>query len=724
MQRELLSPAGNMESLKQAVHNGADAIYVASKNFGARKYATNFTNDELVEAIKYCHLYGVKLYVTMNTIIKNNEVDSFLEQAEFLHKNGVDALIVQDFGMICLLREKYPNLEIHASTQANTSSNETAKLFYDLGVKRVVFSRELSLEEIKNINVPIEKEVFVHGALCISYSGCCLMSSMIGTRSGNRGECTGCCRLPYSLEYKNEIIEKNKYLLSTKELNTSLKFKEILDSDIVSYKIEGRMKSPEYVGFITRYYRNIIDNYQKTENLDEETDKLKTIYNREFTLGRLFNCTDKDLMNIKTPNHIGLEIGEVIEVTDKKIKISLNRPLNQHDGIRFKNSGKGFIVNYLYDKKDNLVNTSNSICYVDNKVELKEKDIVCKTLDYNLINSLKEISEKKIPIQIKVTAIVNEKLKIEVSDNINDLLIEGNIVQESINAPIDKERIKKQVEKLGETPFISTMTTINSSENIFISIKELNELRRQIINDLMNVRMNKKKQVIINDVILKDIEKNTTPIITASIQNEEQLKECINLNVNRIYVKDITLYEKYKDNNNIYYMSPRNSYNPKQHIKDNTLISEYYNYDNKNIITNYTMNVFNIYTAYYLSKLNVKTIALSVELTEQEIEEFITTYKNKFNNLDDLEVLVYGRVENMIIKGNILNLSANINQYNLIDTRKRIFPVYYDGINTHVLNYDKLLLNNINNIKDKVSIRFDFYEEKPDQIKEIIKAYL
>ena len=204
--RELLVPAGNMECLRQAVTNGCDAVYLACKSFGARKFAQNFTNEEIVEAIKYCHLYGVRIYVTMNTLVKNSEVDQFLEQVCFLHKNGVDALIVQDFGMICLLRKKFPNLEIHASTQANISSRDICKLYYDLGVKRVVFSRELSIDEIDSIDVPIEKEAFIHGALCISYSGCCLMSSMLGGRSGNRGECAGCCRLPYTLKEDNRSI--------------------------------------------------------------------------------------------------------------------------------------------------------------------------------------------------------------------------------------------------------------------------------------------------------------------------------------------------------------------------------------------------------------------------------------------------------------------------------------------------------------------------------------
>ena len=409
IKHELLAPAGNMECLKQAIFSGADAVYVGCKKFGARKFASNFTNDEIIEAIKLCHLYGVKIYATMNTLVKNDEVDSFLNQVEFLHKNGIDAILIQDFGMLCLVLEKYPNLEVHASTQANTSSKETAELFYKLGVKRVVFSREMSLEEINSIDVPIEKEVFVHGALCICYSGCCLMSSQIGHRSGNLGECAGSCRLPYTLKHNGKILANNKYLLSTKELNTSTNFKELLESNISCFKIEGRMKSPEYVGFITRFYRNLIDNYEQT-NIKKANSELKTIFNRGFTTGHLFNCTEEELMNTKSPNHIGLQIGKVIEVTKDKIKIKLAKPLNQQDGIRFLNSNKGLIVNYLYNKNKKLVNTATDICYIDNKIGLTENDIVCKTIDYNLNKSLKELPSRKITVTITVEAHINKNL--------------------------------------------------------------------------------------------------------------------------------------------------------------------------------------------------------------------------------------------------------------------------------------------------------------------------
>ena len=331
MKRELLSPVGNMESLYQAIHNGCDAVYLGMKDFGARHFAKNFSRDEVKEATNICHLYGVKIYVTMNTLIYNEEVEQFLEQVSYLHKIGVDALIMQDFGMINLVRNKFPNLDIHASTQANNSTRETIEMYYNLGVTRCVLSRELTIDEINSIDTPIELEVFIHGALCISYSGCCLMSAMVKNRSGNRGECAGSCRLIYDLYDYNEKINSFKYLLSTRELNTSNHIDELLNSNIKSFKIEGRMKSPSYVGFITKFYRNLLD--RKQFDLEKLVDNLKILYNRKFTTGNLFS--DPKIMNIDTPNHIGLEIGKVVELNDKKIKIKLSRNLNQEDGIRF-----------------------------------------------------------------------------------------------------------------------------------------------------------------------------------------------------------------------------------------------------------------------------------------------------------------------------------------------------------------------------------------------------
>lgn len=719
---ELLIPAGDMESLHQAVLNGADAVYLGCKSFGARKFARNFDNEEIIDAIKFAHLYGVKIYVTMNTLVKDEEVDDFLNQIEFLHKNGVDAVIVQDFGMICLIREMYPNLEVHASTQANTSSKETAELFYKLGVKRVVFSREMSLDEINEIDVPIEKEVFIHGALCICYSGCCLMSSMLGTRSGNRGECAGSCRLPYSLETNGSKIIKDKYLLSTKELNSSINMDKLLDSDIASFKVEGRMKSPEYVGFITRYYRNLID--RKNIDLEEETNKLKTIFNREFTSGNLFNTKAVELMNTKTPNHIGLEIGEVIDVTPKKIKIKLTAPLNQQDAIRFKNSGKGFIANYIYDKKDNLINSATDICYVDNKVNLTEKDIVCKTQDYQLLTELKKLPERKINVSFEVNAVVGEPLEISITDGNTKITEKGSIVQSAMNAPISSDRIKEQIEKLGNTPYISTSCKIAVSDAIFISIKELNDIRRTLIERLTVTRENKNVEFIKNDIEFKQLETSASKEKSAVVSTQEALDTCLELSFDRIYVDNKDLYSKYQNHSNIYYKIPRCTRCPSSLEQQRNLVSDYYDFTSKSntYVSDYTLNVTNIYTVYYLHKNNVKTVNLSVELNANEITNLITKYQNKFKVNPNLELLVYGRIENMLIKGNILDINDKMYSHTIIDFKERKFPVYFDGTNTHILNYATNILD-VKNINDNnLSFRYDFYDESSDEIKNIVNT--
>ncbi|MBQ6477687.1 MAG: U32 family peptidase [Bacilli bacterium] len=721
MKHELLVPAGNMDALKQAVANGADAVYVGCENFGARKFADNFTNDEMIYAIKLCHLYGVRLYATMNTLIKDDEVLPFLTQVEFLYKNGIDAILVQDFGMMMLMREKYPNLEIHASTQANVSSKDTCEFFYNLGIKRVVFSREMTLKEIESIKVPIEKEVFIHGALCTSYSGCCLMSSSIGPRSANRGECVGCCRLPYSLKKNNQIIKNNKYLLSMKELNTSTRFKELLDSDITSFKIEGRMKSPEYVGFITRFYRGLIDNQGDNINIDEENDLLKTIYNRGFTEGHLFS--DKDLINEDNPNHIGLEIGKVIEVTKEKIKIKLNRDLHQEDGIRFLESGKGFIVNYLYDETGKLANNveAGKICMVDNKVELTKSDKVCKTLDHLLMKDLQKLPARQIPITLKVTAKANTPLTIEISDGVNNLKEEGKFVEVASTSPITDDRIREQVEKLGDTPFISTSTVVDSSPNIFINIQEINELRRKLVSDLMNARMTNKKEAPIMNIQLTKPDTDKETGITVTTLTTEQSDFIYRKSYNRYYFTKDKDYNNRAMNSKSYYKLPRCGRKISENLKVRTLVGDYFDFTKRDFINgDYPLNVTNIYTAYYLYKCGIDVVTPSVELNEAEVINLINNFVKTFKTYPRLEVLAYGRIENMIIKGNILNIIANDYSYSLIDNQNREFPVYYDGTCTHILNYQGVELKQKKILKDYVVLRYDFYKESTDEIKNIL----
>lgn len=671
--KELLSPAGDIKSLKAAIFGGADAIYVGMKDFGARKYASNFTKEEIKEATTLCHLYGVKLYVTLNTVIKDEEVNSFLELVDYLYHLGIDAFIMQDFGMICLLLDIYEDIEIHASTQFNNSSIETLKLLKDLGVKRVVLSRELTLKEIEKINIDIEKEVFIHGALCISYSGNCLFSSMLGHRSGNRGECTACCRLPYKLYEEDKLINEG-YLLSTKELNTSPRFDELLKSNIKSFKIEGRMKSSEYVYFITKFYRNLIDG---KKNTPEDLESLKILFNRGFTTGNLF---EDNLINSESPNHIGLKIGKVLSITKEKIKIKLTRKLNQEDGIRFYQSKKGMIVNFLYNEKNLLVNTTDGICYVKNTIDLKGLDDVYLTSSKYLSNTLLNYEPKKIKIKMKFTGCSEQKAKLELDDGKNRITCLGAICQSAKKRPLTKEEIKEKLTKLGNTIYEIESIDINLEDDIFLPISQINDLRRCTIEKLNEERC-KIKRLGRKNPHFEKLKIKSTQDKSLIISTERDL--LTNKSYQKFYTKDISLFNKYKENKNIYYIEKRNSFEGK--ISKQSLIGEY-QYPN-NSISDYSFNVTNIYSVYYLLKLGYLCVTLSVELKDEEINALIEKFYQVFNFYPNVEVVCLDRIKLMTIKGNILNLKQS-KEYTLIDKEKRKYPVYFDGVNTEILNYE------------------------------------
>ena len=335
---ELLAPAGNLDILKTAIDNGADAVYIGGENFSARAYADNFTNEEIVEGIKFAHIKGSKVYVTLNTMAHDDEISDILNFVDFLYLNDVDALIVADYGLINLLKNRYPSLPIHVSTQLNTHSLWQVKLLENLNVERVVLARETEFSTIKYIkqNSNIELEVFAHGALCVCYSGNCLHSSMIGKRSGNRGKCAQPCRMQYSIFENGKAISNKKYLLSTKDLNTLDNIDKLIDSGVTSLKIEGRMKSKEYVAFVTKTYRDAIDNYYETKinNVDYlAIENMKLIFSRGFTKGFIFNEKNKEFTNTFRPSHIGVKVGKVVSIKNDKVQIKLSDDIHQKDKI-------------------------------------------------------------------------------------------------------------------------------------------------------------------------------------------------------------------------------------------------------------------------------------------------------------------------------------------------------------------------------------------------------
>ena len=740
MKKELLAPAGNFETLKQAIHNGCDAVYLAGKNYGARKYADNFTDLELIEAIKYCHLCGVKIYVTVNTVIFDNEVDECLKYLTFLHESGVDAVIMQDMGMITLTRKVLPNLDIHVSTQAHTHNIEQIKLLETLGVTRVVVAREVSIDEINKMDTNLEIEAFVHGALCVCYSGQCLFSSMLLNRSGNRGECAQVCRLPFTLvEEDKELNIPDKYLLSTKELNTTSKVKELFNSKITSFKIEGRMKNPTTIGFITRLYRYLIDHYEKNEEItlsEEENKKLLSLFNREYTTGYLFN--NIDIMNIKSPNHIGIPIGKVMDVNTKKIKIKLSDKLYQGDGIRFMESNLGMIANFIYDEKDNLINSANSgdIVYLDNKVDLKDLDSINKTIDSKLILELENYDLKKIPIDI-IASINDKTFNLSITDSINKVEVNGDIVEEVINSGTSIDRIKEQLLKLGNTPFICNKIDVSINDNVFIPIAKLNELRRDAIDKLISIRENTKKEVIVNEKEkINSINSNDPISISCLVRTKEQLDVCLEENIDTIYVDNYKLYLEYKDKPNIYLRINRviNKFNDLNNtnllVGETGSINKYIS--NNKINTDYFLNVTNSYYVNYLRNIGINKICLSTENSFDSVKSIVSTCGNS-----NIEVIIYSRIEAMITKycllrkvinkDDICHVCSNNKKYYLKDRNGSLYPIINDNINhlMHIFYYTEFKFDNINGLKNIgiKNYRIDFLYEDCKETSNIIKKY-
>lgn len=726
--KELLVPVGNMDSLKAAVMNGADAIYLGGKRFGARAFAGNFSDEEMILAIHFAHLYGVKIYVTVNTIVFESELEDVYNYCLFLHKTGVDALIVQDLGLMSLLKRRLPNLEIHASTQVHNVSESGLRILEDLNVKRVVFARELSLATIDSYKTSMEKEIFIHGALCVSYSGECLFSSVLLGRSGNRGECAQVCRLPYKLLENDEFVKTDsKYLLSTKELKTVSKFKEIMDSSVKSLKIEGRMKSPEYVACVTRLYRNLIDYYYGKDDLriSEYEEDLKVIFNRQYTYGYLFNATNDEIINIHTSNHVGVHLGKVFKVTSKYIYIKLDSQLNQGDGIRINETNDGMIVNFLYDESLKLTNVCKNIAVIDKKIKASVGDSVNKTSDIIVINKYRELPVRKVDIDVTFTHSGNHAT-LEITDGINVVKKEADIVFPSKNISIKKDDIIKQLSKLGNTPFKIANISIGEFESKFINIKDLNAIRRNAVEELTFIRENSKKEVIQrkdNEEMHKNsLEEKLT--LSVLVRNEEQLLKCLTY-FDRIYVIDRNLYNLYKDNPKIYYRGSR--IYEKTNIK-NTLATELGEIYDGAKISDYFLNITNHETLNYLSKY-VDINTLSIELEDDNIERIM-----KHNNYN-VEMLLYSTFELMITKYCPVNKVANKdtvctkcmkNEYKLVDRNGSKYPIKTDVKNhlTHIL--DSKVTNNLEKLKYYYNLgirnfRIELNSEDSKEIDDIIK---
>ena len=680
---ELLAPVGNMESLKAAIAAGCDAVYLSGKQFGARSFAENFTKEQLKEVIDLSHLYGVKVYITVNTLIYDEEVEDFIDYIDYIHNINVDAVIMQDLGMIDLVRKIYPNLEIHASTQAHIHNLEGTILMEELGIKRVVLARETPIELIKEIKekTGIELEIFVHGALCISYSGQCLMSSLIGGRSGNRGTCAQCCRQPYDLIINNKKVNNNKYLLSTKDLNTLNYIGELIKIGIDSLKIEGRMKRPEYVYTIVSLYRKAIDSYIETGKInitDNEIKQLKKIFNREFTKGFIFNEENDNFINSYRPNHMGIEIGKVLEYQKNKVKIKLSDSLSIQDGIRIVNNDIGFTVTEMYVNNNKVKSAKKGdIITINLDKKVSKNSLVLKTTDYKQLQEIKEkISNlRKIPIGIKIIIRKNSNMKIEITDYKNTVYYEdNNKIEGAINNPTTKDEVIKQISKLGNTIYSLKNIVVDMDENIFIPVKYLNELRRVSIEKLNNKRLYR-YQVIKKEYTIEvpDFKQERKRSILISNENDYQ-------NYDEVYVDNIDLYNEI-DNVTLKLdrvIEKHNEYNQRLLVGELGSVHKY-----KDVVTDFSLNVTNSYTVAFLHSIGVKKITLSYELSDEQIERLVKDYHKRYNKHPNLELIVEGYEEVMVCKYKLVD-----NSY-LKDRFNNLYKIKIKNNIMHIYNYKK-----------------------------------
>ena len=488
---ELLSPAGGMESAIAAVNVGADAIYVGGKNFSARSSAQNFTDNELVELIEYAAMRGVRIYIAVNTLYKNTEIAHVVQFASQMHKEGAAAFILQDAGLAYILRSKIPEMEIHASTQMSVHSTEGVNFMQKMGFSRVVLARELSLEEIAeiNANVAIETEVFVHGALCISYSGQCLMSSLIGGRSGNRGKCAQICRTRFDLFDGGKNVEKG-YLLSPKDMMTLDILADIAGAGVTSLKIEGRMKSPEYVYLVTKAYRQKLDNLH-TATPKKTKQELLQIFNRggSFTTGYYNTYHSQSMMSTVTPKSTGVLAGEVVAYKNGKCKIKFTEPMRPGDGIEVWTTDGNHVGMGM-----NKQIVAGEICEFALSGVISKGCKVYKSYDKGLVDAAKKAMAvgKRVAVQGAVKAVVGEpfSLTITAGEHSSPLrngahsTVIGHPVEFAQNAPIASADILVQLSKTGGTPFEIEFTNVEIDDNIFISKSELNQLRRNALANL------------------------------------------------------------------------------------------------------------------------------------------------------------------------------------------------------------------------------------------------
>lgn len=712
---EILSPAGNFESLVSGINAGCNAIYLGGEKFSARSKAINFSNEDLIKAVNYAHLRKAKIYVTINILIDDSEMEDALKFAKFLYEIGVDALIVQDIGFAINARKLFKNMEIHASTQMAINNLYGAKFVESLGFERVVLARETELFEINRIkkNTSLDIEAFIHGALCVCFSGECLMSSMIGGRSGNRGDCAQPCRKKYEIyDLNKEKIAESANFLSTKDLNTLDNVEDLIDRGVYSLKIEGRMKRPEYVSQIVSTYKKSIES-----TLDEiDYENTTQIFNRGFTKGLFYGDFGRDFISYDRPDNRGILVGEVLSKNRNTYILSFKKDVSEKDGLEFRTN------NGYFGTRANFNIKAGKIVKFETNKDIKVNSQIYKTSSDALLNSLREdINEEKKfhDISIHGEFLLGKYPKLEIK--LGDYSVETygeSIVEEAKKAPLTEEKIINNLTKLGNTVYNACDINLKLDENIFMPVSLLNSLRRDAIEkldayllkiDREEIDFNKNDFKVKRDIEDKDAK------VSVEINNLEDLKD-ININsVDNIYmdmrnindsivdyikennVKLTVVFPKYQTSieleESIYKLDSFIDYVDGVCLNNLAQVEIFKDEDIKKI-ADIGLNIFNSYTANEFIKMGFEKLILSPELNIKQIRNIAKNFADK------IEIVSHGLIPVMTMPHCPMSIVKNCK----------------DSSNCDMCKFAKGFF-----VRDTMDV--DFLVERRDGISEIYNSY-
>lgn len=692
---ELLAPAGSIESFYAAVNSGADSIYLGGKSFNARYNSKNFDNDEMMDIIRYAHNKNVKVYVTLNTLLKDDEIVDALNYAIFLYENDVDAIIVQDLGLLYLIKKYLPDLDVNVSTQAVVYDEYGVKFFDKYNPKKVIMARELSLGQLKEVvkNTHTDLEVFIHGALCVCFSGQCYMSSFLGGRSGNRGKCAQPCRLNYSFydKEKNELNENLEAtpLLSMKDFKAGGSIVELIEAGITTFKIEGRMKGPEYTAAVVEYYRQIIDDYLNNEksNLKELEARAISTFSRGYTNGYL-KPNPNDEMFARTSSGVkGDDIDEIAE------------------------------------------------------------DIKDKTLEFS--------KYRRNDISFEIVLKIGEQAVLHASDGRNNVTIKSKELCEiSVNNPATEEIITEQLNKLGNTIYQLKDIKINKDDNVFVRKSTLNQMRRDateyifeesaLIYNRPNV-----EELTVNEVFnFNNKKQKSSPKISLKINSEDEMHLIDNVKVKRVYipysldmniVNEIEGVEKYLWIPNIVskseYILFKNNMSIYEEIFDGVCVNNigtFHFFKQKSklkIHCGSNFNIINTFSTELLKEKQAESFTFTVESNIKDIESIMR------NTLIKSEILAHGYVQMMVMKNCPMSVVRGCkyqedcnkcmyrNKYQLKDRKGVYFNIERENRLTHIYNSVPLTLIGKMNDFVRSGIEYFMIDTKwEDNIEEIIDA--